>query len=150
MQAGDNYPASRYVRKVTATEIRSGVFYFGLWLIREPSVIVSDYMPNGNAEYLLTRLRNAPESRSISVIIQSGRRFNESIKQDLRREICGQPDAARILQKSFDARELFEAQQRLFGFASDLDGKTALRLSPNSWPSRPAFPTDAKAGAAAE
>jgi len=98
----------------------------GFWMARreEPTVIVSDYcMPNGNAEYLLTRLRNVPETKSIPVIVQSGRRLNDSIKQ-LRREICGQPGATRILQKSFDAQELFEALQRLCGFASDLDGES--------------------------
>jgi CheY-like chemotaxis protein len=98
----------------------------GFWMARreEPTVIVSDYcMPNGDAEYLLTRLRNTPETRSIPVIVQTGRRLNDSIKQRLRREICGQPGATRILQKSFDARELFDALQRLCGFASDLDGE---------------------------
>jgi CheY-like chemotaxis protein len=98
----------------------------GFWMARreEPTVIVSDYcMPNGNAEHLLTRLRSAPETRSIPVIVQSGRRLNDLIKQRLRREICGQPGATRILQKSFDLRELFEALQRLCGFASDLDGE---------------------------
>ena len=99
----------------------------GFWMARreEPTVIVSDYcMPNGNAEYLLTRLRNVPETKSIPVIVQSGRRLNDSIKQRLRREICGQPGAMRILQKSFDAQELFEALQRLCDFASDLDGES--------------------------
>ncbi len=90
----------------------------------EPTVIVSDYyMPNGDAEFLLTRLRNMPETRGIPVIVQTGRRLNDSIKQRLRQPICGQPGAARILQKSFDGRELFEALQRLCGFASDLDGE---------------------------
>jgi CheY-like chemotaxis protein len=90
----------------------------------QPTVIVSDYcMANGNAEYLLTRLRNVPETRSIPVIVQSGRRLNDLIKQRLRQEICGQPGATRILQKSFDAGELFEALQRLCGFASDMDGE---------------------------
>ncbi|THD57495.1 MAG: response regulator [Bradyrhizobium sp.] len=98
----------------------------GFWMARrqEPTVIVSDYcMPNGDAEYLLTRLRNVPETRNIPVIVQSGRRLNDAIKQRLRREICGQPGAARILRKSADARELFEVLQRLCGFASDLDGE---------------------------
>ena len=98
----------------------------GFWMARreEPTVIVSDYcMPNGNAEYLLTRLRNVPETRSIPVIVQTGRRLNDLIKQRLRQQICGQPGATRILQKSFDARELFDALQRLCGFASDLDGE---------------------------
>jgi CheY-like chemotaxis protein len=98
----------------------------GFWMARreEPTVIVSDYcMPNGNAEYLLTRLRNEPETNNIPVIVQSGRRLNDSIKRRLRQEICGQPGATRILQKSVDARELLEALQRLCGFVTDLDGE---------------------------
>jgi CheY-like chemotaxis protein len=97
----------------------------GFWMARreEPTVIVADYcMPNGDAEYLLTRLRSVPETKSIPVIVQSGRRLNDSLKQRLRRNIGGQPGAVRILQKSFEAQELFEALQRLCGFASDLDG----------------------------
>jgi CheY-like chemotaxis protein len=102
----------------------------GYWMARreQPTAIVSDYcMPNGNAEYLLTRLRQAPETMSIPVIVQSGRRLNDEIKQRLRQQICGQPGAARILQKSFDTRELFDALQRLCGFATDLDGKLLYR-----------------------
>jgi len=98
----------------------------GFWKARreEPTVIVADYcMPNGDAEYLLTRLRSVPETRNIPVIVQSGRRLNDAIKQRLRQEICGQPGAARILQKSLDASELFETLQRLCGFASNMDGE---------------------------
>ena len=98
----------------------------GFWVARreEPTVIVSDYcMPYGNAEYLLTKLRHTPETRSIPVIVQSGRRLNDSIKQGLRQPICGQPGATRILQKSSDTRELFDALQRFCGFAGDLDGE---------------------------
>jgi CheY-like chemotaxis protein len=90
----------------------------------EPTVIVSDYyMPNGDAEYLLTRLRNTPETRNIPMIVQTGRRLNDSIKQRLRRPICGEQGATRILQKSFDGRELFDALQRFCGFTTDLDGE---------------------------
>jgi CheY-like chemotaxis protein len=102
----------------------------GFWVARreEPTVIVSDYcMPNGNAEYLLARLRHVPETMGIPVIVQSGRHLNDAVKQSLRREICGQPGAMRILQKSPDARELFEVLQRLCGFASDLDGELLYR-----------------------
>jgi hypothetical protein len=59
---------------------------------------------------------------NIPVIVQSGRRLNDAVKQSLRQEIGGQPGAIRILQKSRDVRELFEALQRLCGFARDLDG----------------------------
>jgi CheY-like chemotaxis protein len=98
----------------------------GYWKARreQPTVIVADYcMPNGDAEYLLSRLRNSPETRGIPVIVQTGRRLNDKIKQRLRQPVCGHPGAARILQKSFDFRELFEALQRLCGFASDLEGE---------------------------
>jgi CheY-like chemotaxis protein len=98
----------------------------GYWKARreQPTVIVSDYcMPKGDAEYLLTKLRNAPQTESIPVIVHTARRLSDPVKQRLRRKICGQPGVARILQKSFDGGELFEALQRLCGFASDLDGE---------------------------
>ena len=102
----------------------------GYWKARreQPTVIVADYcMPNGDAEYLLARLRSTPETGSIPVIVQSGRRLNDSIRQRLQEQVCGQPGAVRILQKSFDARELFEALHRLCGFTRDLDGELLYR-----------------------
>jgi CheY-like chemotaxis protein len=102
----------------------------GYWKARrqEPNVIVADYcMPNGGAEYLLDKLRTAPETKSIPVVVQSGRRLNDGIRRRLREQFCGQPGAARILQKSFDARELFEVLHRLCGFTSNLDGEAMYR-----------------------
>jgi CheY-like chemotaxis protein len=98
----------------------------GFWKARreQPTVIVADFcMPNGDAEYLLTRLRNAPETSAIPVIVQTGRRLNDGIRQRLGQQICGQPGAARILRKSSDGRELFDVLQRLCGFAGNLDGE---------------------------
>jgi CheY-like chemotaxis protein len=98
----------------------------GYWMARreEPTVIVTDYcMPNGSAEYLLTKLRNTRETSGIPVIVQSGRRLSESIRQRLRQQICGRAGATRILQKSSDTGELFEVLQRLCGFTSDLNGE---------------------------
>jgi CheY-like chemotaxis protein len=97
----------------------------GYWKARreQPTVIVADYcMPNGDAEYLLGKLRSTQETRSIPVIVQSGRRLNDRIKRRLHQDIDGQPGAARVLQKSFDPRELYEALQRLCGFAGTPDG----------------------------
>jgi CheY-like chemotaxis protein len=86
----------------------------------EPTVIVADcFMQNGDAEYLLLRLRVAPETSRIPVIVQSGRYLNGAIRHRLRQEIYGHPGAARIIQKSFDARELLEALQRFCGFATN-------------------------------
>jgi CheY-like chemotaxis protein len=94
----------------------------GFWKARreEPTVIVSDYfMKNGGAEYLLKRLRVVPETRNIPVIVQSARTLDDLTKQRLRKEINGQPGAARILRKSFGALELLEAIQRFCGFVTN-------------------------------
>jgi len=97
----------------------------GYWHARrsQPTVIVADYcMPNGSAEYLLGRLRSTEETRNIPVIVQTGRRLDEAIKQRLCGNISGLPGATRIVQKSFDAEELFDVLQRLCGFTRGLDG----------------------------
>jgi CheY-like chemotaxis protein len=98
----------------------------GFWKARrhEPTVIVSDYsMPHGGAEFLLTKLRSTPETSGIPVIVQTGRRLNDTIKQRLRQRVGGQPGATRILRKSPDCSELFDALQRFCGFARGLDGE---------------------------
>jgi hypothetical protein len=55
--------------------------------------------------------------------MHTGRRLNDAIKQRLRRQICGKPGVTRILQKSFDGHELFEALERFCGFATGLNGE---------------------------
>ena len=83
----------------------------------EPTVVICDYfMPDGDAQYLLSRLRTNAATGNIPVIVLSGRRLTEVIEQELTREICGHPGAALILQKSLDTGELFEAVQRFCGF----------------------------------
>jgi CheY-like chemotaxis protein len=97
----------------------------GYWKARreQPTVIVTDYnMPNSNAEYLLARLQSTPETRNIPVIVQSGRRLSDPIRRRLSEPVRGQPGAIRILQKSADLRQLFEALERFCGFTGDLDG----------------------------
>jgi CheY-like chemotaxis protein len=85
----------------------------------EPAVIVTDYfMPNGDAQYLLTRLRTTPATEKIPVIVISGRQLNEVTIQSLRREICGHPGAAQILKKSQDTYTLFETLKKFCGFES--------------------------------
>jgi CheY-like chemotaxis protein len=87
----------------------------------EPAVIVSDYfMPNGDAQYLLTRLRTTAATANIPVIVISGRQLNEVTVQSLRREICGHPGAAHILKKSQDTYALFETLKNFCGFERDL------------------------------
>jgi CheY-like chemotaxis protein len=102
----------------------------GFWKARreQPTVIVADFcMPRGDAKYLLTKLRNTPETSTIPVIVQSGRRLSNPVKRKLREDIDGRPGAARILRKSFDSRELLEALRRYCGFAPDCGSELALR-----------------------
>jgi DNA-binding response OmpR family regulator len=83
----------------------------------EPAVIVTDYfMPNGDAQYLLTRLRTTATTANIPVIVLSGRQLSEVTVQGLRREICGHPGATQILRKSDDTYALFEALRKFCGF----------------------------------
>jgi DNA-binding response OmpR family regulator len=86
----------------------------------EPTVIVTDYfMPNGDAQYLLTRLRTTVATENIPVIVFSGRQLNDMVIQSLQREICGHPGATQILRKSPDTHALFGALQKFCGFEQD-------------------------------
>ena len=86
----------------------------------EPVVIVTDYfMPNGDAQYLLTRLRASEATSNIPVIVLSGRKLGETIVQNLRREIHGHPGAVQVVAKSEDPSSLFEALNKYCGFEPD-------------------------------
>jgi CheY-like chemotaxis protein len=103
----------------------------------EPAVIVTDYfMPDGDAQYLLTRLRTNEATSNIPVIVLSGRKLNEVTLQNLQREICGHPGAAKILRKSNDTFALFEALQKFCGFEREsvnpADARNRLRASIHS------------------
>lgn len=83
----------------------------------EPSIIVADYsMPNGGAQYLLTKLRTTPATRNIPLIVLSDRPLDEAPRQVLEREICGGPGAVRVLEKSLQTEELFAELQKFCGF----------------------------------
>lgn len=83
----------------------------------EPAVIVTDYfMPNGDAQYLLTKLRTTVETENIPVIVLSGRKLNEVTVQSLQREICGHPGATEIQRKSQDTSALFETLKKFCSF----------------------------------
>jgi len=87
----------------------------------EPAVIVTDYfMPNGDAQYLLTKLRTTVKTANIPVIVLSGRQLSDVTMQSLKREICGHPGAAQILRKSADTHALFEALRKFCGFEREL------------------------------
>jgi CheY-like chemotaxis protein len=82
-----------------------------------PSVIITDcFMPDGDAHYLLSRLRSTAATESIPVLVMSGRHIGELTEQMLTRAICGRPGAARIFRKSFETDDLFGAVQAFCGF----------------------------------
>jgi CheY-like chemotaxis protein len=88
-----------------------------------PTVIVSDYfMPDGDAEYFLNRLRSSPPTKNIPVIVQSGRDLSEIVKERLRRGALGLPGAARIVRKTFDTGDLLKSLQRYCCFEGPLEG----------------------------
>jgi CheY-like chemotaxis protein len=100
----------------------------------EPAVIVTDYfMPNGDAQYLLTRLRTTAATENIPVIVLSGRQLNEVTLQSLRREICGHPGAAKILKKSQDAHALFEVLKKFCGFERESMGLSSTSKSDHEY-----------------
>jgi CheY-like chemotaxis protein len=83
----------------------------------EPAAIVTDYfMPNGDAQHLLTRLRTTTATENVPVIVLTGRHLSEVTQQNLRREICGHPGASLVIRKSMDTSELFNALQKFCGF----------------------------------
>jgi CheY-like chemotaxis protein len=84
----------------------------------KPSVIISDYdMPNGDAFYLLWRLRTTSETEHVPVFILTGLRLNDGDKSNLRREICGRPGASMIFSKTTDIDKLFVALEDHCGFS---------------------------------
>jgi CheY-like chemotaxis protein len=95
----------------------------------EPAVIVTDYfMPNGDAKYLLTKLRTTAVTANIPVIVLSGRQLNETTIQTLRREIYGHPGAAHVLRKSEDTSALFETLKKFCGFEPERTRSTDVWL----------------------
>jgi CheY-like chemotaxis protein len=106
-----------HVKVLSASDANQG---FQIARRDEPAVIVTDYfMPNGDAQYFLTKLRRAVTTENIPVIVLTGRRLDDTNVQNLKREICGRPGATTILKKSFDTEELFRALEQTCGFNHD-------------------------------
>jgi CheY-like chemotaxis protein len=82
----------------------------------EPSVIISDYLPNGDLQYLLVRLRTTTVTENIPVFMLTGARLSETDEHHLTREVCGHAGVVQIFRKSFDTDGLFVALQKLCGF----------------------------------
>ena len=73
-------------------------------------------MPDGDAQYLLCRLRGVQATADIPVIVITGRKINETDEQNLKREICGWAGASQVFRKSFDTQQLFHALEKFCSF----------------------------------
>jgi CheY-like chemotaxis protein len=106
--------AKHGVDMLFATDVAQG---FKIAHKDKPSVILADYsMPNGDAQYLLSKLRTTTATAHIPVIVMSDGELDDVAKQPLGREICGNPGAVRVLQKSQNTDELFKELQKYCGF----------------------------------
>jgi len=77
-----------------------------------PSVVVTDYrMPEGDADFLIARLRSLPATATLPVIVLSEWLIDPRTAKLLMREVMGHAGAIRIFRKSFDVSELFETIQ---------------------------------------
>jgi CheY-like chemotaxis protein len=93
----------------------------------QPSVIICDnFMPNGDASYLLGRLRTTAATELTPVIVLSGKELDEMTRKGLMREVCGRPGATRVLVKSFDTSELFGSLREFCGFEEEAEGAAAV------------------------
>jgi CheY-like chemotaxis protein len=98
----------------------------------KPTVIVADhYMPDGDANFLLYRLRSTAGTADIPVFVISGRRFSEFDEQTLKRDICGHPGALQVFRKSYDPHELFSALAKFCTFNKPLKLKDG--MSEQEW-----------------
>lgn len=104
---------------------------FRLACKENPSVIITDnFMPDGDARYLLHRLRSTSATENIPVFVISGKPLDDVTEQTLRREIGGRPGALHIFKKSFDTEALFSALKKFCAFDIQnrkvLSGHTAI------------------------
>jgi CheY-like chemotaxis protein len=86
-------------------------------LREQPSVIISDFfMPNGDALYLLRKLRGNLETENIPFIVVSGRNLDKPTERDLMQGSRGRSGAAKVFSKSRNSEELFDFLRRYCGF----------------------------------
>jgi CheY-like chemotaxis protein len=86
---------------------------------KKPSAIICDnLMPDGDALFLLHRLRAAAATANIPVFVISARKLDETAEHTLKRDIGAHPGALEVFSKSFDTGDLFAALQKFCSFAS--------------------------------
>jgi DNA-binding response OmpR family regulator len=86
------------------------------------AIIVDNFIPDGDAKYLLHRLRSALATARVPVVVMSRRPLDAAEEQRLKHEISALPGAVHIIKKSFDTNELFGVIRRFCSFAKHVDG----------------------------
>ena len=74
----------------------------------KPDVIISDYfMPVGNINFLLWKLRTTPATENTPVLVISGWQLDKLTEENLKKDVCGRAGAAAVFSKPIDIQELF-------------------------------------------
>jgi CheY-like chemotaxis protein len=85
----------------------------------KPNVILSDYfMPNGDATYLLRKLRNNPSTVNTPVVVMSGRDIDKSAQVILHQRVNDHPGISEIIVKSSDIHSIFSSLSKYFPLVS--------------------------------
>ncbi len=73
----------------------------------KPDVIITDYrMPEGSGDYLVVRLRQMKETRSIPIIVLTGQTVGGQIDAGLKRDLLGRCKASAFLTKPLEFDKL--------------------------------------------
>lgn len=84
----------------------------------EPSIIIAHYeTPNGDAHYLLQKLRSTAATESIPVVITSADRLDDATEARLKRDLSGRQGSVHFFSFPLDTKELFAVLQKHCAFA---------------------------------
>lgn len=98
---------------VTVLRAFSGMEGYGIALREKPDVVITDYtMPNGNGEYVITRMRNTPETKEIPAIVLTAWTMEGKPDHGLERDLTGRLGASAYLTKPLDFDALLAALEK--------------------------------------
>jgi CheY-like chemotaxis protein len=87
-------------------------------------------MANGDAYYLLSRLRTTPATDGIPIFVMSAHRLDALTVINLKREVSGRLGAMQFFTKSADTDELFTALQKFCAFTHNPNPAEDIRALP--------------------
>ena len=84
----------------------------------EPSIIIAHYeTPNGDAHYLMQKLRSTATTESIPVVITSSDRLDDATEARLKRDLSGRQGSVHFFSFPLDTEELFALLQKYCAFS---------------------------------